>query len=230
MYEVIYKEKTSTEHRILPIRRPDISAPEENVTEVYIPGHGVILQKDGTYKPIVIPIEFNFMDVPDKWGEVYRKAKKWISGSGKLKFSDDPEYFYRVNLCKIVDPERISRQIGIFTAEFTCNPYMYVVAGQTEKEIKDALKNPYELCEPIYRITGNGSCTLTVNGKTMKATVGQNLTIDTERMLAYRESDGKLMNTSVTGDYEDLYLNPGANTISVTSGFVLKVIPNWRCL
>ena len=70
---------------------------------------------------------------------------------------------------------------------------------------------------------------LTVNGKTMKATVGQNLTIDTERMLAYR-TDGTLMNTSVTGDYEDLYLQAGENEISITSGFSLKIIPNWRCM
>ena len=82
---------------------------------------------------------------------------------------------------------------------------------------------------PVYKITGNGGCTLTVNGKAMKATVGQNLTINTELMIAYR-TDGTLQNGKVTGDYEDLYLLEGENQISITKGFDLKVIPNWRCI
>ena len=60
----------------------------------------------------------------------------------------------------------------------------------------------------------------------MTATVGQNLTIDTEKMLAYRE-DGELQNTGVTGDYGDLYLLHGENEISISEGFSLSVIPNW---
>ena len=58
--------------------------------------------------------------------------------------------------------------------------------------------------------------------------VGQNLTIDTDRMIAYR-SDGTLNNTQVTGNYEDMYLLNGENEISFSGG-ELKVIPNWRCL
>ena len=61
----------------------------------------------------------------------------------------------------------------------------------------------------------------------MRANVGQNITIDTERMIAYR-TDGAMQNTAVSGDYEDLYLLEGANQIVITSGFGLKVIPNWR--
>ena len=82
---------------------------------------------------------------------------------------------------------------------------------------------------PIYKITGNGPCTLTVNGKTMTATVTDNISIDTERMITY-DSSGNLKNTSVSGNYEDLYLQPGENTVTVSSGFTCTVIPNWRCL
>lgn len=63
----------------------------------------------------------------------------------------------------------------------------------------------------------------------MVANIGQNLTIDTGRKLAYRE-DGTLSNTSVAGDYDDLILIEGRNKIKITDGFELKVIPNWRCL
>ena len=63
----------------------------------------------------------------------------------------------------------------------------------------------------------------------MHANVGQNLTIDTDRMIAFRE-DGTVNNIAVSGDYEDLYLKEGDNQISITSGFALKVIPNWRSI
>lgn len=79
------------------------------------------------------------------------------------------------------------------------------------------------------RIVEDMSYTLSVNGEKMVANVGQNLTIDTGRKLAYRE-DGTLSNTSVAGDYDDLILIEGRNKIKITDGFELKVIPNWRCL
>lgn len=86
-----------------------------------------------------------------------------------------------------------------------------------------------EESHPVYKILGEGVCTLTVNGKTMTANVGQNLTIDTDRQLAYR-SDGTLNNTAVTGNYEDLVLVEGDNKVTITDGFDLKVIPYWRYL
>ena len=80
-----------------------------------------------------------------------------------------------------------------------------------------------------YIISGEGRCTITVNGKNMTANIGQNLTIDTELMIAYR-TDGTTANTAVKGDYEDLYLQPGENQIGITRGFSMEVIPNWRCI
>lgn len=100
--------------------------------------------------------------------------------------------------------------------------------GTREYDIKDVLWNQYLTCHPTYKITAEGMCTLTVNGNTMTANVGQNLTIDTDRMIAYR-SDGTLNNTQVKGNYEDMYLLNGENEISFSGG-ELKVIPNWRCL
>ena len=113
--------------------------------------------------------------------------------------------------------------------KFICSPFEYIAEGKEFRSPKDVYFNPYDLSHPEYKITGEGICTLTVNGKTMKANIGQNLTINTDLMLAYRE-DGSIMNTSVTGDYEDLYLKPGENSISVSSGFSLTVKPNWRCI
>ena len=104
-----------------------------------------------------------------------------------------------------------------------------MISGLQELDPEEEIFNYGEVSHPIYKITGNGDCTLTVNGKTMQATVGQNLTIDTDLMIAYRE-DGEMKNATVTGNYEDLYLQEGDNEVSITAGFGLKIIPNWRCI
>ena len=229
-FAVIYKGKSCTELGILPVRRPSIPSPQLRTEEIEIPGRdGVLIETDDCYGQITIPVEFNFLTSPDSWNDIYRRAKRWIRGTGNLSFSDDPEFFYKVLYCNITDTERTSRRLGNFTAEFVCEPYSYLYNGQSEKTIAECLYNSNMVCHPIYKISGNGTCILTVNGKNMSATVGQNLTIDTDLMIAYR-TDGDINNIAVTGNYEDLWLQEGENTISITSGYDLSIIPNWRTL
>lgn len=211
---------------------PSIPAPEPNFKEIEVAGKdGTLLIKDGTYKNIDIPLKFNFITHKTLWNETYRTIKAWAFSEGNriLKFSDDGGYFYRAKKTKIVTTERNSIRVGNVEIVFTCEPYQYLVDGQKFQKPKDVSFNSFCLSHPDYKITGEGICILTVNGKTMKANIGQNLTINTDLMLAYRE-DGSITNTSVTGDYEDLYLKPGENSISVSSGFSLTVKPNWRCI
>ncbi len=217
--------------RVQIARRPDIPAPVRRTEFITISGRdGTLVMSDGAYDDIDIPIEMNFLISDESWGNRFRKTKQWLlSGGKKLILSDDASVFYRVKDVRIEDMERTVRRSGQFTCHFICEPHTYIVGGQREYKIEDVRFNPYLLCKPIYKFTGEGMCTLTVNGKSMKANVGQNLTVDTEMMLAYR-SDGTLNNTEVMGDYEDLYLQSGENSIYVTGGFNLKIIPNWRCL
>ena len=107
---------------------------------------------------------------------------------------------------------------------FICEPYLFRRDGDIS--VTALTFNPYDKCRPVYAITGNGACTLTVNGKSVSATIGQNLTIDTNRMLSFRE-DGTIMNTSLNGDYEDLWIPHGECSISVSSGYGLEVYPKW---
>ncbi len=230
MFTISFKGKSCLEYKVFPSRRPDIPIPKKRINEIEIAGRdGVLTETDGDYEPITIPIEFNFREIPEIWNTTYRNIKKWLSGNGILEFSDDRNFCYKVLYPTFKNEKRKTRKIGTFIAEFICDPYSYFKTGQETMELGRARINPGDECHPIYKITGEGMCTLTVNGKSMTANVGQNLTIDTELMLAYRK-DGTLNNTAVTGKYEDLYLKSGENTISISPGFDLKIIPNWRCL
>ena len=182
MYDISFNDVKASSIGILPVRRPGIPAPEPRLEEITIPGRdGSLISLDGlngeiTYNSITINVEFNFWAKPHRWAEVFRAAKKWIKGSGNLILGDDTSFFYKVLSCKISDSERTSLRIGTFTAEFLCDPYLYVKDGQREMSIADVLYNPYALSKPIYLITGE------------------------------------------------------ENSTSITSGFSLSIIPNWRCL
>ena len=71
------------------------------------------------------------------------------------------------------------------------------------------------ISRPIYRIVGEGLLTLNINGKSIKANVGQELIIDTDKGLCYR--DGIINNVALKGNYQDMYLLEGENTFSWTS-------------
>ena len=47
--------------------------------------------------------------------------------------------------------------------------------------------------------------------------------------MSYRE-DGTLQNSAINADYDALMLVEGKNSITITEGFELKIIPNWRYL
>lgn len=227
MFNVILDNEIDNDSEIKVVKRPSIPCPKRKYREIEIEGRDGKLYEDlETYEDIEISVEYNFLS--NDYNNIMRKVKKWILNKTKLKFSDDLEYFYKIQKISIEGNERVWKRLGRFSTKFTCKPFSYLEDGLNSITLTgNSLYNDYYISEPIYNITGNGMCTLTVNGKTMVANVGGNLTIDTELMLAYRQ-DGIMQNTSVTGKYEDLKLAEGDNSISITNGFILSVVPNWR--
>mgnify|MGYP005787345419 FL=1 len=229
-YDFEFNGITASDYKIHVEKRPSIPGKKEKIDYIEIAGREeTVADRKKFYEDVEIEVECSFKEMQKDWIQKVREIKRWLRGSGELKFTDSADSFWKVKEIEIDGFERPLRKYGIFQVLFICSPFEYLVEGQMKMDIKEASYNPYEVSHPIYHITGEGYCILIVNGKTMNANVGQNLTIDTERMLAYRE-DGTLQNTQVTGDYEDLYLQPGENTITITSGFDLKIVPNWRRL
>lgn len=231
-YDMEFAGGTAESHHLMVVKRPDIPAPVIDYTEKDIPGvDGKYYIRENTVQDIVIPIEFNFMGYPKEWFSYFREAKSWLfqRGINALKFGDDTEYFYKVKKVEIGTAERLGYEIGKFTANFYCSGYNYRIDGTEEYDAEDVQYNPYEICRPVYCVRGNGTFLMEVNGKKFSAEVRKELYIDTERWIAY-DKDKKICNEAVTGDYEDMYINPGENSISKSRGFELIVRPNWRCL
>lgn len=230
-YFIVYNDKTNLDVNLLIQTRPSKPSPEMDYEEIPVPG-GELLYKEKGYRDIEIPIAFNFASKnANKWNNDFRKAKKWLLSKidSKLIFSDDLDYFYKVKKISIETPERVIKRIGRFTVVFTCEAYCYLSEGLNEIDIASLIDNAYELSKPIYLITGEGLLTMNVNGKVIKANVGQKLIIDTNLGLCFRE-DGSQSNGSLSSKYKDLYLQEGENTFSWSNGFDIKIIPNWRCV
>ena len=227
-YFILYNNETNLDFDLLIRNRPTKPAPEMEYEEVKVPG-GKTLYREKGYGDIVITVSFNFLSKKSfEWDKDFRRIKKWLLGKvdNRLKFSDDLEVYYKVNKVTIDTPERIFKKLGRFDVTFTCEPYVYI--DTDEIELSTYLYNDYLVSKPIYRIVGEGYLTLNINNKVIKANVGQELIIDTDKGLCYRE--GIVNNVALEGRYEDMYLLEGENTFSWTKGFEVYITPNWRCL
>lgn len=235
--------RRSTEYGILLEAYPTIKTGQPQKDSVMIPGRGTLYLDTGTYSDTVITLQIGMMDrnlksldisIPDyavneNISGLYFDVLEYLSAMKEISFCDKPDYYYIVKNVELSATAQDSDVSMDFTVTLTCEPGAYLVLGKREHEVPEVLQNRYNVAHPVYKITGEGNCTLTINRNIVTANVAQNLTIDTDRMVAYRE-DGTLQNTAVTGDYEDMYLLPGQNAITLTEGFTLKVIPNWRRL
>ena len=227
-YYIFFNNKTNIDVDLLVSDRPSKPAPEMEYEEIKVPG-GKTLYREKGYKDILIQVPFNFLSKkPSNWDKDFRKIKQWLlsKGNNKLKFADDLEVYYKVNKVTIDTPERILKQLGKFNVTFTCEPYVYI--DEEERELSIILYNNYLPSRPVYRIVGEGYLTLNINNKVIKANVGQELIVDTDKGLCYRE--GIINNVALEGKYEDMYLLEGENTFSWSDGFEIYILPNWRCL
>ena|GEM_PF-222520 len=231
-YYFRYNGTSSTELGIHILRRPDMPVPRPQIQEIQVEGRDGKLYRDkGTFEDVVFTIECNFLSTPEFFAQKLREVKRWMYGlgSGELQLHDDFECFYAVKKAEIGNAERVLKQLGRFSLRFTCDPYSYLVEGTKERTLPTTLYNAYELSKPIYKLAGDGIAELRVNGNGITVEVQGEITIDTQRQLCYSGKQ-EIRNRYMAGDYAHLFLRPGDNTFSVSSGFTASIIPNWRTL
>lgn len=238
-YYIIYGGRSSEEFNLNIEHRVTKPTPEMEYQEIRVP-KGRTLYRENSYKDIEIIIPFVFVTEPNEWERYLRNVKSWLSKKENriLKFSDDLDVFYKVNKIRIDGISRSKKRIGKFNVTFTCNPYQYLVDGIEEIKLKkegNKIENNYEIANPIYTIHANGSEGLTINlkinGISTKITVVDGLIIDTDKGLILTKY-GELAYNKLEGEFKNLYLKEGENTISYSNGgnATITMIPNWRCI
>lgn len=242
MFDIIYNGHTAREIGVAITTRPSIPAPEKRGKWVEIGGRsGSVLVTNDTYENIEIEVLMNFIAPRDRVNNQFRRVKNWImshgdmtAGSMELRFSDDRGVFYKVKQAGVTEFARRTKRGADLVATFICDPYTYLEEGLNEITMTAAKSNPGVQCCPIFHITGgnNTAGVLRVNSNAFNFTgKSAGVYLDTENGRAYTEIGARLDDT-VYGDYSEIQLRPGDNTISVSPGatFTVKVIPNWRVI
>lgn len=189
---------------------------------------------DGRDGDIVTPLGYSAYDKELKIGlyGYYRidDIISYFDSSGKVTFSNEIDKFYRYQIVEQIDFERLVR-FRTATVKFHVQPFKYSRVD-TEKVFTvdraditsvGVRNSGNTIARPIITIEGEGTVSLSLNGKSVFAIVfGENstITIDIEKMEAY--NGNTLKNRHVAGDYDNFVLNVGLNTIS-WSGRITKI-------
>lgn len=221
--------RTGRDFRLIMEEYPLIKGADLVYNEREIPGRNGELVQSSTYrKNLTIPVKLTLLAPPEdqmQYREYIRKIKRWLTGPGWLRLSDD-DYKYRVLKIQWIESKRKTPRYGFIEASFLVKPYEYKMDGLLSYPVSEIKYNACDESKPIYYITGESTGTLTVNGNTITINVGQNLVIDTDLELTYRMDNGTNISEGITGNYRDLYLVSGNNSISA-SGVNAQIKPMW---
>lgn len=198
---------------------PPISKPKMRTSTETIDGRdGDIVTKLGyaAYdKEVSIGLHGDF-DIDD--------AIAFFNSEGEVVFGNEPDKYYRYQILDQIDFERLVR-FRTATVKMHVQPFKYDAVDRVFEAMgKSAtLRNRGNVASrPTVTVYGSGTVSLSVNAVTIltMAIGGGYITIDSEEMNAYHGD--ALVNRSVSGDYSDLKLNVGENTISC-SGAVTEI-------
>ena len=202
-------------------------SPVRVVDAMNVQGRTPLYIDRGFYQEIKQTLKFSYIKTVDDVTEAFRTAKSVFADcTGKtLKLSYMEGWHYRIKKAVVSDSEMSGHMTSDFQVELTLEPHQYNDDGLRVIG-PGVVTNQYDDCRPVYNITGEGMCTLTVNGHTFTANVGQSIVIDTERMLCFKGTERIVQ--SFSGDFDDITLKHGINAVTITDGFTVEIIPNWR--
>ncbi len=209
--------------------------PAERGKLVEVPGRdGYLWAADGAFDNVLTRVQCQTTDDADM-----AAVDAWLHGAGELRFSDDPERFYRARVVKEFSRSAAMNRFvnQAFTVTFDCQPFLYhrEVENITLDGNPDTVTNPgtYKSA-PRLTIEGTGDAVLTIGTQILEVTdLAGGVIIDSELGECFDLTETAMRNDRVTlMDDNFPALHPGANIISWTGTGVTKitVTPRWRDL
>ena len=202
----------------------------------------LIEEVDGRDGDIVTPLGFSATDRVIKIGLTNNydidEVINYFNSEGVITFSNEPDKYYRFAIYEQIDFERLIR---FRTAEITLHlqPFKYLV---NEPAIEQAVATGSNIsiynagnyyARPIITLTGKGSVNLTLNTFTsllieFDSANYETLTIDCEEMNAINTIWRTLANRQVTGNYDNIKIEKGANSLGLVGDVTTIKIENYN--
>lgn len=160
---------------------------------------------------------------------------KYFDSQGTVIFSNEPDKYYNYQIIDQIDFERLLR-FKTASVIFHVQPFKYsAVEGAksfdtTGLEKITIINSGNTKAKPILTVYGDGLVSLSLNGMQLfnLNITNEYITIDVGEMQAYM--DNIFMNRYVSGDYDNLVLDIGSNTLSWTgdvSEIVVEKFSRW---
>lgn len=154
---------------------------------------------------------------------------EYFNTQGQITFSNEPDKYYNFTTLNQIDFEKLLR---FKKAKITIHvqPFKYSNVENTKKfnftEASQSLtvrNNGNIYSKPVITLYGNGTINLSLNGiQVFTIALNGSMVLDTQSQNAYDLVTKDFLNRYVTGDFKNLYLNVGVNTLSWT-GNITKV-------
>ena len=208
--------------------------PGRNITRKHVGSmDGSYAYGDGTYNDVRVSLECDLRDET-----LMTAVAAWLTGSGELVFSDEPNLAYDASIEKEYSRASITaRMTGQrFTIAWTCHPFRRMIPEVSPIVLTSGktIQNPgtiYSL--PKITVHGNGGFYLSVNSQRMYMTgINGGVVLDSKVMDAF-DLNGNMINDNVAGAF--FHLQPGGNLINwqLDSGGNISSVtiePRWRCI
>lgn len=217
-YIIINGKKSTLINGLIITSLPPVTKPKIRYTAEEIDGvDGDVINKLGysAYdKTFTIGLSYNY-NVDD--------VIEYLNTEGQITFSNEPDKYYNFTTLNQIDFEKLIR---FKTAKITIHvqPFKYSTIESTknydfssDNQSLIVRNNGNIYSKPIITLFGNGTIELSLNGKQVFTIVlNGSMVLDTQSQNAYDPSTLDFLNRYVTGDFKNLYLSVGKNTISWT--------------
>lgn len=160
---------------------------------------------------------------------VYDEIYPWLFNNNELSnliFSSDLNKCYKA-ICKSATPSYKNYNVSSLKIDFECFPYRYNVQNipLTISSTSTIIVEGNYYSEPCIKINGNGNGTITINNNTISVYVDGYLTLDSERLLAYK--DNVVCLNQIVGKFPVFQV--GENSVSFDGGITsLEILKNER--
>lgn len=148
---------------------------------------------------------------------------EYFNTEGQITFSNEPDKYYNFTTLNQIDFEKLIRfKKAKITMHVQPFKYSTVESKKTftfssENQSITVRNNGNIYSKPILTLYGSGTIELSLNG-TQVFTINLNgsMVLDTQSQNAYDPTTKDFLNRAVIGDFKNLYLKVGKNTISWT--------------
>jgi predicted phage tail component-like protein len=205
---------------------PPISKPSMRTDVIYHDG------ADGaTINELGYDMVPKFLKIALRNNENIDQIIAWLTGSGRLTFSNEPNKYYIASITDQIDFERFGR-FSTALIPFLCKPYKYLRDESSQSFTTAGTYRVYNngtvTSKPLITIYATDTVEFTVNGYEYAANLNEyypNCQIDSDIMNAYTNLYGEWQSKNVLFEEGEgttppfPVLNPGENTLVISGTF-----------